>query len=166
MTRLAYVFGMVLGLLCFGLKQANAAAVFAQNPCVGSEGYCYVLLPTGPTFTRSFQFNAPGPGRALATFHGTAYCASNTTGRVVIDLTTQIVPTLGADVQAHGPGGLRHVSVLENEGQTTFNFASTRVLAYPNGGTKTVVFKLLRARMDAFTQCYIYNAAFSVTYTP
>jgi hypothetical protein len=48
----------------------------------------------------------------------------------------------------------------------SFNLASTRVISYASAGAKVVRFKMARLKMDAGTNCFVYNAAFSAVITP
>ncbi len=114
----------------------------------------------------------PSSGAVEITFHGAAYCSSSTIADSVVDLTSQIVTSTTAAVNVNGPGGLRHAVTLKDESDhalnssTTFNLASTRVIRYPSGGSKSVFFKFERLRMDTGTRCYIYNATFSAVFVP
>jgi hypothetical protein len=64
---------------------------------------------------------------------------------------------------------LRHAVVLKDSTNNTlnssdsFNLGSTRTITYSSGGNKTVRFMLTKLKTDTGTECFIYNAVFSVT---
>lgn len=151
--------------------------VRAQGPCtpVTGQSYCFVFDANDPVpVVRAFTYTVPGPGRAVVSFHGAMFCGGgfNSAGEV-IDLVSQIVSNAGTVPSLTGPGALRHATRLASSNatggyglSTTFNLASTRVFALPSAGTRTVYFKLDRLRMDASTDCTVYNAAFTVVFVP
>lgn len=163
------VFGLFVA-----LTSAQAASIFSQAPCAPFPGPCVGFDADDPIpVIRKFSFNAPGPGTAQVTFHGTADCgivASNVDEG--LDLVSQIVTQASAPASLTGPGGLRHSVVFKDSpehvlgGIQTFNLASTRVIKYRNGGRKEVFFKIERLAMDTTTVCSIWNAVFSVVYVP
>ena len=163
--------------LCTTLAVAQPV-IRTQAPCplavpggTGSGAYCFTFGPGNPIpIVCAFAFNVPNAGAGLLTFNGTMSCSSfNTTTYAVVDFASQIVTAANAVPDVKGPGGLRHGVVLlpNSVGNTdTFNLASTRVIAFPAAGLRTFYFKLARLRMDANTRCYVYNAAFSITFAP
>ena len=168
-----------LGLLLIGLvglsNSANAAFIRTQPPCVNASGYCLSFTDsTPPPVIRGFSFAAPAGSTAQVTFHGSILCAVSPvvpSGKKVVDLTSQIVPTSATAVNHNGRGGLRYNVTLDEfagsiRGTDTFNLASTSDFYYAAAGTKYVYFKLAKLRMDSATICYVYNAAFSVIVTP
>jgi len=146
--------------------------ISSQSPCSPGGGECLTFTDSsGPIPTiRSFDFTAPSAGEALVTFHGSLYCASGfTTTNSVVDVVSQIVPGTTDAPAISGPGGLRHAIVLTASSagtSDTFNLASTRVVNITAPGNTTFSFKMARLRMDTGTQCYVYNAAFTVVFTP
>lgn len=150
---------------------SSAASVIRQNAC-STGSTCFTFGPsTAIPIVRSFSFNAPAAGTALAVFNGTLYCASTTIADTVVDFVAQIVENAGAAVDANGPGGMRVATVFKDEADhafdasTTFNLSSSR--AFPvSAGVNKVHFKLARLRMDAGTSCTVYSATFSVVTAP
>jgi hypothetical protein len=160
-----------LGVLWSLASPALAAVVIkTQAPCVTDAGHCIHFTDTGTIpVIRSFQFIAPRKGTASVTLQGTLYCASNADGSAFVDLVGQIVPRAGANPNASGPGGLRHTIVLSPQPAGTsnsFNLAPRRVFSVTDAGIQKYHFKIARNRMDANTQCWVYNAAFSVMFVP
>jgi hypothetical protein len=163
---------LILTVLSLSAGSAFAAFATTQAPCTTAPGWC--LRFTGaavPPVLRSLTFNAPTAGVAVATFHGSLNCVNTGTARATIDLVSQIVDSAAAPALQNGPGGLRHLTLLppQSLGQNsaaTFNLASTRALSVAAAGSKTFTFKLRRVRMDPGTSCYLYNAVFTVVFTP
>ena len=56
--------------------------------------------------------------------------------------------------------------VLAPNTSNTFNLASTRVVAFKVAGTQTFHYVVRPLRIDANTNCFIYNAAFTVVFIP
>jgi hypothetical protein len=155
-----------------GLPDSAAAFQKTQVPCVTPDGWCLRFLHTEPIpVVRSLDFNLPGPGQVLVTFHGSLLCDyfGNEIDFAVVDLASQIVTTTEEVPSFNGPGGLRHaITLLLPPGISTtdtFNLASSRIIDYTTGGPQTVFFKITKLRMDAQTQCTVYNATFSVAYS-
>jgi hypothetical protein len=170
----------LLGLLFAGSlahpTSADAAFIRTQAPCVNAQGYCRTFTNATPTLPiiRGFSFATPAGSVAQVTFHGSILCAVSPvvpSAKKVVDIVGQIVPISTATANHNGPGGLRYNVALDEfagsiRGSDTFNLASTRVFANTTAGTKLVYFKLGKLRMDSNTQCWVYNAAFSVIVTP
>ena len=168
----------VLGCLCVFALPAGAAALIKTQPPCSTTTFCKSFADTGNIpVIRSFSFTAPGAGTAEVTFHGSMVCNDGNTSQsnpVVVDVVSQIVTTSNAAPSATLPGGLRHaavwepliVNVLFTGFTSTFNLASTRVVAISGPGTKSYYFKIGRLRMDPDTSCVVYNAAFSVVFVP
>lgn len=147
----------------------------AQNPCVpvvGGDHFCLTFTNADPIpVIRSFTFTAPSAGRALVTFHGALFCANfHTTNSSVVDLASQIVTSATAVPAYEGRGGLRHrirfVPGTPVAKSDTFNLASTLAVSFAAAGPKTFHFKLASLRMDESTSCFVYNAAFTIVFTP
>jgi hypothetical protein len=110
------------------------------------------------------------------TFHGELVCSvfSTAFSPRVVDLVSQIVTASNATPSATLAGGLRHAfvftppipNVIYTGYTTSFNLASTRVVAVTSAGNKNFYFKIARQRMDVGTSCVVYNAAFSVVFVP
>lgn len=174
---LQVLLSVAIGSLCTTAVMAQPV-IRTQAPCplavpggTGAGAYCFSFAPGDPIpIVRAFPFNAPSAGKGSLTFHGTMSCSSfNTTTYAVTDFVSQIVTDVNAVPDVKGPGGLRHGVVLlpNSVGNTdTFNLASTRVISIPAAGPRTFYFKLAPLRMDANTRCYVYNAAFSITFVP
>lgn len=147
-----------------------AAQISAQAPCTtGGGGECFNfgvgIVGLGQFDMRSFAFRAPSKGTAEVTFHGSLVCgADNSRANVVVDLITQIVNSRTAVPQANGPGGMRQAVVLRANTSDSFNLASTRTFSFGSAGTQTFYFRVRPLRIDSGTDCYIYNAAFTVMF--
>lgn len=179
-TRMATLFriagaGLLLALTTALASPAFAAAtIVSQAPCATSAGYCLLLLPsTDPIpIVRGIRLNAPSAGNASVSFHGSLYCA-NTPGdgnSRVVDVVSQIVDRKTRVPDVNGPGGLRHAIVLfgmNGKGTSdSFSLASTRNFAIPAAGSYAYYFKIQKQRMDAGTECFVYNATFTVLFIP
>jgi len=174
---LRVLLSVAIGILCTTAAVAQPV-IRTQTPCplavpggTGAGAYCFFFDPADPIpIVRAFPFNAPSAGKGLLTFHGTMSCSSfNTTTFAVTDFASQIVTDVNAVADVKGPGGLRHGMVLlpnSTGNSDVFNLASTRVIPISAAGPRTFYFKLARLRMDANTRCYVYNAAFSITFAP
>jgi hypothetical protein len=163
----------LLALLVLGSSGGIATAVTTQPairqqvPCKdGANSYCLEFQNTDPfpSQVRLFQFSVPGPGKASVSFDGSIFCTAFGDDKVM-DFYGQIVTSAGAAAQGFGPGGWRYVAQLNAFQSESMNMAATRVISYAAGGTKIVYFKLNKLRQDA-SQCFIYNAAFSVVFVP
>ena len=149
-----------------------AATIVAQQPCnANTNEFCsYVTSNTQfPMILSSLTFNAPSAGRAEVSFHGTMYCANESTRSAVVDLVTQIL-TKPATPVINGPGGARYatrLAAVENPGDsTTFNLASTRGVAVNAAGTQIFAFGVTQQQIDSQTICYFYNLSFGVVFIP
>jgi hypothetical protein len=169
--------GLALGCALFGFLSflcgaAAAATIKSQEPCVTLGGFCIFFDQDDPIpVVRSIRFDAPGPGVASVTLHGSMACSNlaEPGNDRVIDLASQIVKSADAPPDPNGPGGLRHALVLfsNTAGVTdSFNLASTRDFKIGKAGVQRYYFKIDRLRMDASTSCYVFNAAFSVLFVP
>lgn len=146
------------------------AQVFTQPPCTNSGGYCFSFnATTALVVVNGIQWTAPARGTAVATFHGTLYCANGGTTVQTVDIDTEIVDNIGATAYAANPGGLRTAAIFVNRPSErtsrSFNLASTRAIAVPKAGTYNYFFKFTRNAMGPNTACYLYNAAFTVRFT-
>jgi hypothetical protein len=144
-----------------------------QVPCVGPQGYCRQIVPSGtfPFTLRQWQFSIPGPGDVSFTLTGDLLCSSDDTANsAVIDLVSQIVTTANAVPSLSGAGALRLGGRLVPKNpaaySTTWSLASTRVVHYTSGGTKTVFLRIDSLRMDPDTSCLAYDSGFSLVYVP
>lgn len=168
---------LLVSLLTF--EVVAEAGNLSQAPCspvLGSsvpqaDQYCFSFnAGDAIPVVRTFSFNAPSKGTGILTFNGSMSCSSfNTETSAVVDLASQIVTNVNAAASISGPGGLRHgILILPNPSGNTdsFNLASTRTIKFATAGPKTFFFKLTALRMDALTSCYVYNAAFSMSFAP
>lgn len=163
---------LLLGALSLAASPASAAAKIAtQSPCTNGGDNCFNFGAGSAGLSylefRAFTFSAPSKGTAQVTFHGSLLCAaSNTAGNKVVDIETQIVNSSGAIPSANQPGGLRLATVLAPNTSQTLSLASTRVFSVTGSGNQTYRFRSKARRIDSGTNCYIYNAAFSVVFIP
>jgi hypothetical protein len=173
--RLLLLIGLLGGLSSFaGFARPVLAAteITTQAPCVNGGGYCVFFDSNASTIPviRSFTFNAPRKGTAAVSFHGSLYCGNTVNTVQVIDLVSQIVTRSTATPSASGPGGLRQAVVLTQApiqgSRDSFNLASTRVFPISGAGSRTYHFKIEKLRMDNYSYCYVYNAAFTVVFAP
>jgi hypothetical protein len=149
---------------------AADALVITQSPCVKANGYCFSFNATEALVViNAMTWNAPAKGTAIATFHGTLYCANSGTTVQTVDIDSEIVTDVGATAYAANPGGLRAAAILVNgpsvKTSRSFNLASTRVIPVPKAGSYTYYFKFNRNMMGPDTACYLYNAVFTVRFT-
>ena len=155
---------------------AVAASAKAQQPCVGPGGAClsFTAAQAIPVI-RGITFAAPKAGTAMVTFHGNAYCAGsssyqNGTQYARVDLVSQIVNRQNKVPDLTKAGSLRHAAAMGGGNQfdwsTTFNLASTRLFTVNAAGTQKYYFKIARLLQDPNITCYLYNAAFTVLFTP
>jgi hypothetical protein len=173
-----YILIVALGLNAVSSASAQAPQVFAQKPCLGSA--CpqigWPATPPADLVVRSFKFTLPGPGTAFVDFNGSMQCAplswSASGDFGVIDLATQIVSKQSSTANVNGPSSGRHAMRLITPDaiyphiSAAINLHSTRVITYPSGGNKAVHFKIHTLRMDNYTNCNIFNAAFTILYFP
>lgn len=175
--RHGYLAVLLVSLLTFEISAE--AGNLSQAPCspvLGSavpqaDQYCFSFnAGDAIPVVRAFSFNAPSKGTGILTFNGSMSCSSfNTETSAVVDLASQIVTNVNAAASVSGPGGLRHgVRILPDSlgNSDSFNLASTRTIRFAAAGPKTFYFKLTSLRMDALTSCYVYNAAFSMSFAP
>lgn len=174
---LAGVYLLFAALLLVGCwSPVTAAGITAQGPCLYTNGYCaeFTEFSSSVPLIRSYSFSMPGAGKAMVRFDGTMQCSVSASldNMDVIDLTSQIV-TNAADVPDYTkPGGGRYAFRINKPNAETWessvpvNLASSRTLVFTSGGTKTVHFKLVRNRMDPYTRCRVFTAAFTVITLP
>jgi hypothetical protein len=149
-----------------------AAQIRTQAPCGnGAASSCFNfgvgIVGLGQFDIRSFTYSAPSAGTAEVSFHGSLLCGAQVGGgERVVDLVTQIVNASGATAVPNGAGGLRQAVVLRPNTSDTLNLASTRVFTFGGAGSQTYRFRVRPLRIDSGTNCYIYNAAFSVVFVP
>ena len=150
---------------------AHALTFVTQSPCTpGATGFC-TTISAGATATvtvRSLTFSLPSAKTVSVQFNGSMLCTNNALKDAVVDLASQIrTDTNKAD--ANGSGGQRYSMVLKDSPDhifnTTFtlNMASTRVISFSSGGSKTVRLMLTPGRMDPDTSCGVLNATLSVS---
>ena len=166
----------LLGVLVLAMAQLGGTAtagatkpvIRKQAPCVNSLGYCRQFVPAAVgTTLRSYSFSLPGRGVASISFTGSLVCSnSGANDSRVVDFATQITTGINQPADLTGSGALRHAAVLRSNTSDTFNLATTRVITYASGGSKSVHFRLDRLRQDAETSCIVYDAAFTVVYVP
>jgi hypothetical protein len=72
-----------------------------------------------------------------------------------------------------GPSSERHAVVIvptqtaaESESARTFSLATTRISTVKQAGQMAVHFRIASLRMDANTNCSLYNVTFSAIFTP
>lgn len=159
-----------------GFAQANNVS---QRPCTPELGsavaqadrYCF-SFNAGDTLpiVRTFSFTSPSKGTGILTFNGSMSCSNlNGTTSAVVDLVSQIVTNVNATATVSESSGLRHAVRLlpdPSGNSDSFNLASTRAIKFTAADTKTFFFKLTPLRMDAFTRCFVYNAAFTMSFAP
>jgi hypothetical protein len=172
----AFVGLLIFALSLVGLGQtASAAIIVGQAPCssVSLGGACLKIDAGSPIpVIRPIAFNAPHAGTAAVTFQGSLVCTNSSATDKVVDFATQIVTNAARVPAVNGPGGMRLAKVLKDSSNHTlrttdgFNLASTRVVNIPAAGTKHFFFKIAALRMDANTNCLVYNAAFTVQFAP
>lgn len=162
---------LAIGVLSLSIADASAAALIrSQGPCDSGNGSCFNfgvgISGVGTFEIRQFAFASPSKGSASVTFQGSIVCGgANTAGNKVVDLVTQITNSATTASQS-GPGGMRLATVLAPNTSQTFNLASTRVFTFNSAATQTFRFRVRPLRIDAGTNCFIYNAAFSVVFIP
>jgi hypothetical protein len=162
---------LAIGAISLSAGAASAAALIkTQSPCDSGNGSCFNfgvgIAGVGNFDIRTFAFTAPSKGNAAVSFNGSLVCGATTTaGNKVVDLITQITNSTAA-ASASQPGGLRQATVLAPNTSQTLNLASTRVIAFNSAGTQTFRFRVKPLRIDAGTNCFIYNAAFTVVFIP
>jgi hypothetical protein len=162
----------VLGVLAAPAPDASAAALIqTQAPCANGGASCFNfgvgIVGLGQFDIRTFTFRAPSKGNAAVSFHGSLLCGADlSAGNKVVDLVTQITNSAGATAQPNLPGGLRQATVLAPNTSQTLNLASSRMVRFNAAGSQTFHFAVRPLRIDAGTNCYIYNAAFTVIFIP
>lgn len=148
-----------------------AAQIKTQEPCTNGGDNCFNfgvgIVGLGQFDLRSFTYKAPSKGSAEVSFHGSLLCAADP-GSVfkVVDLVTQITNSTTGTIGAGLPGGLRQAMVLAPNTSNTFNLASTRVFTFKAAGSQTYHYRVRPLRIDGGTNCYVYNAAFTVVFVP
>lgn len=178
LTRMLRMAAYLIGSFAFAIP-AHAAQIKSQQPCAGDTGACLAFSYAGTIpDIRSITFDAPGPGTASASFHGTLYCAAidtliTGTRAARVDLVSQIVTNQTHVPDYTKPGGLRHAAglVLYSTApvfdlSNTFNLASTRTVNVKAAGKQKFYFKIERLLQDAGVTCYVYNAVFTVLFVP
>jgi hypothetical protein len=147
------------------------ARIVTQPPCPADPSHWCKQIPSGSSmpWTHSFVFNAPSPGLAVMSVHGSMRCeSSDTTTKRVVSFASQIVTDQNADPDVAGPGGLRLTEVLlpvhDGSDGGQFSLASTRVLNIAAAGNQSYFFKLARTRQDANTICFVSNVTFTVNF--
>jgi hypothetical protein len=148
-----------------------AAVIKTQPPCDSGNGNCFNfgvgIVGLGQFDIRDFTFKAPSKGTAQVSFHGSLLCSADlSAGSKVVDLVTQIVNSGSATASPGGAGGLRQALVIPPNTSDTLNLASTRVFTFSGAGSQTFRYRVRPLRIDAGSNCFIYNAAFSVVFVP
>ncbi|MPZ58096.1 MAG: hypothetical protein GEU91_16695 [Rhizobiales bacterium] len=176
-------FALLFSSLVWAASSSPAAAakvsIKTQPPCAGPTGACLSFAATDTIpIIRGINFAAPGAGAAVVTFHGSLYCAgfSSTSGSSQIarfDFVSQIVDKQSTAPDPTKAGGLRHAASMRTlldgtlfDWSTTFNIASTRLFAVNGAGTQKYYFKIARLLQDPTITCHVYNATFTVLFTP
>jgi hypothetical protein len=163
-----------LSIACGFAGDASAQVLFrSQGPCTPEPVACMTFTNTGDIpRLRAFRFTAPSRGTAVVQFHGSAVCEHAGSGDGVVIFQSQILDDTTLTPDARGPGGLQHGARMLPQtaglthGRTTFNLASTRLFTIAAAGEKTFVFKVARVNMSANTICGVFNATFTVMFTP
>jgi hypothetical protein len=179
LTRVLYPALALLGSLVWAASSslAVAASAHGQQPCEICPAF---TAEEDIPVIRSINFNAPGTGTAVVTFHGSLFCAGTSTSTVPfsnkharVDLIGQIVSNQNHTPDLFQPGALRlgagldvitlpeHFSWFH-----TFNLTSTRLFAVNGAGARKYHFKITRLVQDSGINCHVYNAAFAVLFTP
>jgi len=162
----------IVGVVAAAYSPAAADVIRSQPPCTPESGerYCVRFDSDDPIpVLRTFEFNAPSPGRAQVTFHGTMMCGNSETARRFFQFVSQIVRNPSAFANSTGPGGLSHDDSLEAASggigpRQFFNLASTRVFRIRAAGQQVFHFKLDKLRMDSGIECLGFNATFSIIF--
>jgi hypothetical protein len=150
---------------------AHAGFIQSQAPCTT----CLIFddsKPAGVMTASAFNFTAPTAGTATVNFNGSISCgaAEVGSGHPAAQLEGQIVTSATAIPSANKPGGLRldyvflpsipigHIGTLSLASTVTFKFAAP--------GAKTFYYRLQRLNVSGITSCHVWNAAFTVLFTP
>ena len=153
-------------------SEASAAAqIRTQEPCTNGGDNCFNfgvgIVGLGQFDLRSFTYKAPSKGNAEVSFHGSLLCAAEPGSTYkVVDLVTQITNTTAGTIGPGLPGGLRQAMVLAPNTSNTFNLASTRMFTIKAAGAQTYRYRVRPLRIDSGSNCYVYNAAFTVVFVP
>ena len=164
MKRFASIAVLIAGFAAFAMP-AFAFKLQQQQPCAG---ICKQLTfeTQFPLTVRSFTFNAPSKGRALVHFHGSIVCSG--AAGYGFNLNSQITDASNANPNSVGPGGLKLFGRADDSaGEMPFNLASNRVFAVEEGNN-TFFFRIGGGGLplNPGTQCFIYNASFTVLLLP
>lgn len=148
-----------------------AAQIRTQAPCTGGGDNCFNfgagIVGLGQFDLRSFTYKAPSKGNAEVSFHGSLLCAAEPgSAYKVVDLVTQITNTTDGTIGPGLPGGLRQATVLAPNTSNTLNLASTRMFTFKAAGSQTYHYRVRPLRIDSGSNCYVYNAAFTVVFIP
>ncbi len=163
---------LAIGALAVTPRPAAAAATIkTQAPCTNGGDNCFNfgvgILGLVEFDLRSFTFKAPSKGNAAVSFNGSLVCGADLSGNNrVVDLVMQITNSTSGAASANLPGGLRQAMVLATNTSNTFNLAATRVFTFNGASTQTFHYRVRPRRIDPGTNCFIYNAAFTVVFIP
>jgi hypothetical protein len=162
LNRLAIACALFTCAIAFGTPASAAATIISQPPCTG---ICVTFTDSQniPTI-RHIKFNAPSAGKASVNFNGSMLCAGLNAFTVSFD--SQIVAVNTDVANAGGPGGLKHTATLAAGSTVTMNLASSRFFQIASAGVQNYFFKITKGTMDPNTQCFIYNATFTVVFVP
>jgi hypothetical protein len=152
------------------VRSPGPFAIRSNATCTTSAHWCDAFGRLDPISKLPFNAVAPGKGYSEITFNGSAVCQSENAQISGIFLTTQIVTGNPEFPSSSGPGGLAHNQRLESASASdpvadTFDFSSTRVLAFNAAATKPVNF-LTSANMAAQQRCYLYSGGFASLFVP
>ncbi len=171
-SRLLFALGLLTGGAAMAPSAASAAAqIRTQEPCTNGGDNCFNfgagIVGLGQFDLRSFTYKAPSKGNAEVSFHGSLLCAAEPgSAYKVVDLVTQITNTTAGTIGPGLPGGLRQATVLAPNTSNTLNLASTRMFTFKAAGTQTYHYRVRPLRIDSGSNCYVYNAAFTVVFIP
>ena len=160
----------VAALLCCltAADTAHAARMQTQRPCIDAPDTWCVEFGTsgGVPVIRRIRLNAPTPGTATITFHGSVACINSPLGsKGAVQLVSQIVDDASAVPSETQISGLHHTATLPPDGTASFNLASTRIFNAPAAGIYDFYFKIRRVVLNPTTAlCRVYNAAFTIEF--
>ena len=159
----------LLGSLPGPAGTAHAATILRQAPCVSEpDDFCVSFGASGPIpEIRRRAFDAPGPGTAVVTFHGSLTCANFTGTKGSVLAVSRIVTHAAAEPSPRLRGGLIHTATIPPQGSASFNLASTRVFEIPSAGRYSYIFKVQRISLiPGPSECRVYNASFTIAFEP
>ena len=162
--------GVVAAAGTFPADALAAAMIKTQPPCNSGGDNCFNfgvgIVGLGQFDIRDFAFKAPSKGTAQVSFHGSLLCAA--------DLSAG---SSGRPGDADRQFGHRHRfaqwlrRAAPSPGDTAQHVGHPELgldagVHDQRGGTQTYRYRVRPLRIDAGSNCFIYNAAFSVVFVP